>query len=33
MKINNKKVSMVLIFTIPFLMGLGVDMYVPSLPQ
>ena len=33
MKVNNKKISMLLIFAIPFLMGLGIDMYVPSLPE
>ncbi|MGL4450369.1 MAG: multidrug effflux MFS transporter [Sarcina sp.] len=34
MKTLNKKTnSMVLIIAIPFLMGLGVDMYVPSLPE
>lgn len=30
--INKKRNSMPLIVAIPFLMGLGVDMYVPSLP-
>lgn len=34
MKTMSKKTnSMVLIIAIPFLMGLGVDMYVPSLPE
>lgn len=31
--LNKKTNSMVLIIAIPFLMGLGVDMYVPSLPE
>ncbi|MGL4760652.1 MAG: MFS transporter [Sarcina sp.] len=34
MNTSNKKInSMILIIAIPFLMGLGVDMYVPSLPE
>ena len=34
MKVLNKKTNaMILIITIPFLMGLGIDMYVPSLPE
>ncbi|MGL4656313.1 MAG: Bcr/CflA family efflux MFS transporter [Sarcina sp.] len=34
MKTMSKKInSMVLIIAVPFLMGLGVDMYVPSLPK
>ncbi|MGL5068344.1 MAG: MFS transporter [Sarcina sp.] len=34
MNTSNKKTnSMILIIAIPFLMGLGVDMYVPSLPE
>ena len=34
MKVLNKKTNaLILIIAVPFLMGLGIDMYVPSLPK